>query len=196
MGAGRFRFSPRATGITHRRAALSRGRRAANEPPGHPDPEVRPTLFARRFPVGQGRSSVRRFTNGSASPISFRGPHPGEPPTGWGARRILVAAPGLDTTRMAQCLQTSRAGVKASAAMSTRAARCGPLQPASQRGSPQVDSGPMSGRVGGESGVDDAGPPATDVSVHRPRAEKLRATKPSRRESLIAVGVLAAPYAP
>jgi hypothetical protein len=54
----------------------------------------------------------------------------------------------------------------------------------------------MSGRVGGESGVDDAGPPATDVSVDRPRAEKLRATKPSRRESLIAVGVLAAPYAP
>jgi hypothetical protein len=46
------------------------------------------------------------------------------------------------------------------------AARCDPMRLASQLGPRQADSGPTSGRVGGESGVDDAGPPASDVSVN------------------------------
>ena len=53
------------------------------------------------------------------------------------------------------------------------AAGCGPRRPASQLGPRQADSGPTSERVGGESGVDDAGPPASDVTVDGTRADEL-----------------------
>jgi hypothetical protein len=48
-----------------------------------------------------------------------------------------------------------------------------PDRSASQLGPPQADWGPTSERVGGESGVDDAGPPASDVIVDGTRADEL-----------------------
>jgi hypothetical protein len=50
--------------------------------------------------------------------------------------------------------------------------------------------------VGGESGVDDAGPPASDVTVDGTLADELRATERCRPDRLITVRVLAAPDAP
>jgi hypothetical protein len=70
------------------------------------------------------------------------------------------------------------------------------MRPASQLCPEQAGSGPTSGRVGGESGVDDAGPPASDVTVDGTRANELRATEGCLRDRLIAVRVLAAPDAP
>lgn len=70
------------------------------------------------------------------------------------------------------------------------------MRPASQLGPQQADSGPTSGREGGESGVDDAGPPALDVIVDGTRADELRAPGRCRPDRLITVCVLAAPYAP
>lgn len=78
----------------------------------------------------------------------------------------------------------------------TMAARCGPMRPASQLGPRQADSGPTFERVGGESGVDDAGPPASDVTVDGTLADELRATERCRPDRLITVRVLAAPDAP
>jgi hypothetical protein len=86
-------------------------------------------------------------------------------------------------------------GVKASA----RGRHGGTVRPDAARlqvGPRQADSGPTSGRVGGESGVDDAGPPATDVTVNGARAIERRATERCGRDSLIAVRMLAAPDAP
>lgn len=78
----------------------------------------------------------------------------------------------------------------------TQATPCGPMCPASQLGPLQADSGPTFERVGGESGVADAGPPASDVTVDGTRADELRATERRRPDRLITVRVLAAPDAP
>ena len=45
------------------------------------------------------------------------------------------------------------------------AARCSPCVQPPNLAHGIADSGPTSERVGGESGVDDAGPPASDVTV-------------------------------